>query len=88
MLYRRKIRLQINSTQVTQSLYAIFFDGRKDKIIVQEKKGSSYYMIEVVEEHIVLLSQPGSVYIGYVTPDFGSSEDITQSFIKELHLRN
>ena len=77
MLYRRKVRLQLNSTQVTQSLYAIFFDGRKDKTIVQEKKGNSYYRTVVVEEHIVLLSEPGSVYIGHVTPDSGSSADIT-----------
>ena len=64
MLYRRKVRLQLNSTQVTQSLYAIFFDGRKGKTIVQEKKGSSNYRTVVVEEHIVLFLEPGSVYVG------------------------
>ena len=35
---RRKVRIQLNSTQVTQSLYAIYFDGRKEKTVVQEKK--------------------------------------------------
>lgn len=84
---RRKVRLQLNSTQVIQSLYAIYFDGRKDKTIVQEKKGSSYYRTVVVEEHIVLLSEPGSVYIGHVTPDSGSSADITQSIIKFFTLK-
>ena len=87
MLYRRKVRLQFNCTQVTQSLYAIFFDVKKDKTMVQEEKGSSYCRTVVVEEHIVLLSESGSVYIGYVTPDFGSSADIAQSIIKFFTLK-
>ena len=77
MLYRRKVRLQFNCTQVTQSLYAIFFYGRKDKTTVQEKRGSSDYRTVVLKEHIVLLSELGTVYIRHVTPDSGSSADIT-----------
>ena len=77
MLYHRKVRLQLSSTQVTQSLYAIFFDGRKDNTIIQKKKGNSYYSTVVVEEHIVLLSEPGSVYIEHATQDSGSSADTT-----------
>ena len=85
MLCCRKVRLQLRSTQVTQSLYA-FFDERKDKTIVQEKKGSSYYRTVVVEKNNVLLSELRSVYIGHVTLDSGSSAD---SFHwKELLLRN
>lgn len=44
-----------------------------------EKKGNSFYKTTTVEEHIVLLSELGSVYIRHVTPDSGSSADITQS---------
>ena len=34
-----------------------------------------------------MLSKPGSVYTGHVTPDSGSSADITQSIIKFFTLR-
>ena len=87
ILYRQMVRLPLNSTKVTQSLYAIFFDGRKDKAIVEEKKGSSYYRAVVVEKHIFLLSESGSVYLGHVIPDSWSSADITQSIIKFFALK-
>ena len=76
------IRLQLNSTQVTKSLYATYFYGRKDKTIVQEKKRKFLLRTVVVKENIVLLSDPGSVYIGHETSDSGSSTDITQRIIK------
>jgi hypothetical protein len=46
---------------------------------VCHKNGNSSYLTTVVEEHIVLLSEPGSVYMGHVTPNSGCSADITQS---------
>lgn len=79
---RRKVRSQLESTAAhaqIQSLDGIYFDGRKDKTIVYQKKGNYSYRTTVMEEHIVLLSEPGSVYIGHVTPDSGSSADITRS---------
>ena len=34
-----------------------------------------------------MLSEPGSVFIGHVTPDSGSSADVTQSIIKFFTLK-
>ena len=83
----RKVRLHLNSTQETQSLYAFYFDGRNERTTVLEKKESSHYRTVVVEKYIVLLSEPGSVYIGHVISDSRSSVDITQIILKSFTLK-
>lgn len=46
----------LDTTGVIQTLY---FDGRKDKTMKLEKKGSRWYRKVVSEEHIIVLSEPG-----------------------------
>lgn len=62
----------------------IYFDGRKDKTLVQEKKGEKYCRKTVIEEHIVLVSEPGSTYVGHVTTMSGSATHIKSSIFKFL----
>jgi hypothetical protein len=40
------------------------------------KKGGTFYRTIVVEEHISLIQEPGSIYMGYVVPDVGSAKGI------------
>lgn len=42
--------------------------GGMIRLIVYEKKENSFHRATVVEEHIVLLLEPGSVYKEHVTP--------------------
>ena len=53
-----------NNASEIQSLY---FDGRKDQTLINEKKGVSYRKKNIMEEHITLMSKPGSNYLGHVS---------------------
>lgn len=58
--------------QSNKSLFSLYFDGRKDKtmtVIENRRKLIS-------EEHIVLIAEPKSRYIGHVVPITGSSKNI------------
>ncbi|KAK4871779.1 hypothetical protein RN001_015903 [Aquatica leii] len=54
----------------------INFDGRKDKTLAVEKIGSSYHSKKITEQHMVLVAEPGSTYLGHVTPSSGSASSI------------
>jgi hypothetical protein len=43
-------------------------DGRKDSTITIMKHGSRWYKRKVMEEHLSLVEEPGSKYIGHVAP--------------------
>ena len=65
-----------NNASEIQSLY---FDGRKDQTLINEKKGDSYHKKNIMEEHITLMSEPGSNYLGHVSVSQGTSECITKA---------
>ncbi len=57
-----------NEVKHFSSKYAIYFDGRKDKTLIQIKEGERTARKTITEEHVVLLSEPESKYVGHVTP--------------------
>lgn len=52
---------------------AIYFDGRKDNTITQEKIGAKMFRRTIKEGHIGMISEPGGKYIGHVTPKNGTA---------------
>lgn len=58
---------------------SIYFDGRKDKTLINEKIGDRYHRKEVLEEHISVLVEPGSTYLGHATPSRGTAKGILTS---------
>src|SRR6218665_4128982 len=78
---RRKNRkeLQLNGDQFDHSgIEVIFFDGRKDQTLTQVLGVDNKYMYHrktLMEEHISIVSEPGSSYFSYTTPQSGSSKD-------------
>lgn len=54
------------------------FDGRKDKTLVRENSIQSFTR----EEHIVVLSQPGSRYVDHFTPISGKAIDIAKQLLR------
>lgn len=54
----------------------VYFDGRKDDTIAQVKQRTKYRRITIKEEHISVLSEPASKYIGHFVPLSGSGKDI------------
>lgn len=63
---------QIDSTQFK----GIYFDGRKDRTKLYIDKRIK----TVTEEHISIVMEPGSQYIGHTTPDSGTAQSILKSF--------
>ncbi|ESN92944.1 hypothetical protein HELRODRAFT_165085 [Helobdella robusta] len=82
-----QIITKTNSSQIVdRTVRGLYFNGRKDKTIQQDKKGTKYYRSTVTEEHVVLLSEPGSLFLGHVSPMSGSAKNITLSiktFLKD-----
>ncbi|CAH0551078.1 unnamed protein product [Brassicogethes aeneus] len=72
---RQKIRteLQANDDFQNKPLKGLYFDGRKDNTLRQEKVGNKYYRKTVKEEHLSLLQEPESVYIGHIVPASGTA---------------
>ncbi|XP_050309269.1 uncharacterized protein LOC126745454 [Anthonomus grandis grandis] len=66
---RQKKRQELQKTSKIGLLRGLYFDGRKDKTLIftDNRKRT------VVKEHITLLQEPGSNYIGHLSPVSGLS---------------
>lgn len=84
---RTKTRQSIMSKDKVQSIPALYFDGRKDRTLTMIKQGAKYYRKTILEEHISLIKEPGSIYLGHITPTTGTSKmivkEITQYFLNQ-----
>ncbi|KAF0705713.1 Uncharacterized protein FWK35_00035610 [Aphis craccivora] len=56
--------------------------------MVNHKEGTKYYRQIITEEHISLIQEPGSKYIGHTTPTNGSALQIKNSIINFLETNN
>ncbi|XP_031339105.1 uncharacterized protein LOC116167737 isoform X3 [Photinus pyralis] len=84
---RQKMREDLQKLENPDSpLLGLYFDGRKDKTIIQEERGNKRYRKTITEEHIVLLAEPGSRYIGHVTPISGTASSIKGGILQFLNL--
>ena len=85
---RKNTRKNYQEKEKPKSLEGIYFDGRKDSTIVQEKIESKYYRKKITEEHISLVVEPGSEYLGHTTPKSGKSSDVSESIVDHLVQNN
>lgn len=78
---RDKLRLQSHSNQIVNPVTSVYFDGRKDKTmkIIDGKRRI------VTEEHIVILIEPGSQYMGHTSPDSSSASNILHGITKAFN---
>ena len=61
-------------------LQSQYFDGRKDQTITQKLINGRMHERTVVEEHITLLKEPQSEYIGHFAASTGSSQSLFNVF--------
>jgi len=80
---RSKVRKRLQCNSVKQ-LSGLYFDGRKDRTRVQMKNGKKSYLKIISQEHITLVLEPNSQYLGHVTPESGSAKNIHTSINKFL----
>lgn len=74
-LKQRKSLQQSASSE--KPLLSIYFDGRKDTTLIQEQEGNKYYRKRIQEEHISLVEEPGSKYMGHLAVKSGSAREIS-----------
>lgn len=68
----------------SETLKAIYFDGRKDKTFVIENIEGKSHRRTILEEHISLVQEPGSIFLGHTVPLSGSALSICQSIVNFL----
>ena len=91
---RSKIRRE--RTKVRKALAAdineiegLYFDGRKDKTMrIVRGVDKKYHRKKVVEEHVSIISEPGSLYFSHVVPNDGTSNAIIQAILDNLEEKN
>ena len=60
----------------------MYFDGKRDVSLINQKEGNKFFKKKVSEEHISLLMEPGGKYIRHFTPATGSFRSILQGIVK------
>lgn len=76
-----------------KEIKGLYFDGRQDQTLILEKKNDTFKRVVKKEEHIVIVEEPGSQYLGHVTPKSGKGDSIQKAIIqfcneKEIELSN
>ena len=71
---RKKMRAAVCGEIGDFKIHSLYFDGRKDRT----RQGNEY----VNEEHITMLSEPNSRYVGHITPNSASAQDISDGIMK------
>ncbi|KAJ2945333.1 hypothetical protein O0L34_g9424 [Tuta absoluta] len=78
---RNKVRNNLQTSIPDLKLEGIYFDGRKDKrLLIETTNGRSYQRV-FVKEHISLVGEPDSFYLGHTTPLTGTGKGISDSII-------
>ncbi|KAJ1518898.1 hypothetical protein ONE63_011494 [Megalurothrips usitatus] len=76
---RGKRRAEASEAELQQlrdsTIRGLYFDGRRDITKVREACGGGKVKIgSIEEEHVVLLAEPGDLYLGHITPDTGDAQ--------------
>lgn len=82
---KRHNQIKIDDTKNFEFLHGIYFNGRKDKTLQNEMKDNKYYKTTISEEHIVLVSEPKSKYMGHISVSLGSAEEISKTMLDFLN---
>ena len=81
---RKKGKLELSEKRKENEIDALYFDGRKDDTKVNIKKTGTYYSRTIKEEHITLITEPESKYLGHFVPQTGSAANIASGIIEFL----
>lgn len=79
---RKRSKLSEGATvSDTEKLQSVFFDERKDLTKVKECVSGKTYITSIKEEHISLIEEPNSNFLGHITPPSGSARDIASTIL-------
>lgn len=83
----RKTERVVCTSEATNSrtpVLGLFFDGRKDQTMVQVQNDDTPKRKRIVEEHIAVVGEPDSRYLGHITPEGGRALHIKRSLVNFL----
>jgi hypothetical protein len=80
--------LQDDSTKETNLIQGLYFDGRKDNTLTIDKINQKCFRRTVKEEHYSIIKEPGSIYIGHVSPTTGTAKEIANAILDHLKSSN
>ena len=79
---RMKQRKLLQETEIMENIRGLYFDGRKDKTLIQviETDGSKRQRT-TREEHFSIVVEPDSRHFDHVTPSNGSAKNISEEIM-------
>ena len=81
---RKRWHSKLRQEEKVKLMHSIYFDGRIDDTNVMVNKMGKMHPDTVPEEHIVLVEEPGSLYVTHLTPASGTANNITDSIFNFL----
>lgn len=85
---RKRKRSELKPSHDSTIVRGIYFDGRKDKTLKNIKDGSKFYRQTTMEEHISLIQEPDSLYLGHLSPAGSSAKEIKDSIANFIATKN
>ena len=83
-IYRARKKRRINNVALNKRalhLQSLYFDGRKDQAITQKLINGRMHKRTVVEEHMTVIEESKSEYIGHFPASSGSSQSLFNGII-------
>lgn len=84
---RRRHRQQVQQEEKSEwdeNVSSIYFDGKRDATLSQHRVGNKIYPTSVIEDHYVIIAEPGGHYLHHVTPKSGHGVNIAKAIYKFL----
>ncbi|GBN13632.1 hypothetical protein AVEN_173304-1 [Araneus ventricosus] len=78
---KAKIRFQALSEAQALPLKGLYFDGRKDSTLIEERIDTKIYKRKAKQERLYLIEELGPRYITHLSPSFGTAKQISATII-------
>ncbi|GBM25178.1 hypothetical protein AVEN_96728-1 [Araneus ventricosus] len=78
---RKDLKFQALSEAQALPLKGLYFDGRKDSTLIEERVDTKKYTRKAKEERLCLIEELGSCYITHLSPSFGTAKQISAIII-------
>lgn len=69
---------------VSKSVSGVYLDGKQDCTLTRVQKDGKFYQKNIIEDHYVMLGEPGNVYLGHEVPYSGHGISIGLKIFRSL----
>lgn len=87
-IHRERVKFRAESREVSTNdttLKCISFDGKKDKTLKKHVVQNRVRLEEATEEHITIVKEPESKFVGYAIPVNSTGVEIQKAIVNFLH---